>query len=125
MKSTSVNTIDEYIRTFPFAKRSLLIQLHSAIKNAVPDAEEIISYNMPAFKIHKRILVYFACQTNHVGFYPGAGAVMHFQKQLVKYETSKGSIRFPLDEPLPLSLITRIVKFRVQQNELKLRLKKK
>jgi len=90
--------------------------LRKTIKTAAPAAEEVISYNMPAIK-QNGILVYYAAYKAHIGFYPTPSAIEAFKKELSKYESSKGAVRFPLDQPLPLSLITRIVKFRIKLNQ--------
>ena len=119
---TACKTVDEYIESFPAPVRNVLEKLRQTIRKAAPDAEEVISYQMPAFKYHG-ILVYFAAWKNHIGFYP-AGALKAFDKELSAYEVSKGTIRFPLDKPLPLGLISKIVKFRMKENELKKKVKK-
>jgi len=90
--------------------------MRATIRNAAPGATETISYGIPAFKT-SRMLVWYAAFSNHIGFYPGAGGVAHFKKDLSGYKSAKGSIQFPFDEPLPLALVTRIVKFRVRANE--------
>ena len=117
-----VKTIDEYIQTFSPPVRKLLEKLRQTIRESAPEAEEVISYQMPAFK-YNGMLVYFAAWKNHIGFYP-AGALKAFDKELSVYEVSKGTIRFPINKPLPLGLISKIVKFRVKQNEEKISLKK-
>jgi uncharacterized protein YdhG (YjbR/CyaY superfamily) len=104
--------IDNYIAGFHESTQKLLEQLRETIRKAAPEAEEVISYKMPAFKL-KGILVYFAGYKNHIGFYPGASGIEAFKKDLSGYKGAKGSVQFPLDKPLPLRLITRIVKFRV------------
>ena len=108
-------SIDEYIETCPKEVRKNLKELRKAIKAAAPEAEERISYQMPAFYL-KGNLVYFAAFKNHIGFYPTASGTAAFKKELSIYEGSKGTVRFPLDKPLPLGLIKRIVKFRVSEN---------
>jgi uncharacterized protein YdhG (YjbR/CyaY superfamily) len=116
MLSSKPKNIDEYMIGFPEETQLLMEELREPIRKAAPEAEEVISYSMPAFKWHG-ILVYFAGYKNHIGFYPGSGAIVTFEKELVKYKTSKGAIQFPLDKPLPLALITKIVKLRVKQNK--------
>jgi uncharacterized protein YdhG (YjbR/CyaY superfamily) len=91
---------------------------------AATTAEEVISYNMPAFK-QNGILVWFAGYKNHIGFYPSSTPIKLFKEQLTKYKTSKGAIQFPIDKPLPLALITKIVKFRIKQNSEKAAAKQK
>ncbi len=108
-------TIDEYIAAFPEEKRTTLEALRATIRAAAPDAEECISYNMPAFALHG-ILVYFAAAKNHIGFYPTPSAIAAFQEELSAYAGSKGAVRFPMDQPLPIDLIRRIVQFRVAEN---------
>ena len=107
--------IDEYIATAPENVRATLERLRLTIKKAVPKAEEVISYQMPAFKYHG-MLVYFAAFKNHIGFYPTSTGIKAFQKEFASYKWSKGAVQFPIDEPLPLGLITRIVKFRAKEN---------
>ena len=108
-------SMDEYIRSFPEATQKILEELRRTIKAAAPEAEEKISYQMPAFAL-KGILVYFAAWKNHIGFYPTSSGVQAFKQELSVYEFSKGSVKFPIDQPLPLELISRIVKFRVAEN---------
>jgi uncharacterized protein YdhG (YjbR/CyaY superfamily) len=112
---TKFNDIDNYIASFPKNTQKLLDQLRKTIRKAAPEAEEVISYQMPAFRLHK-ILVYFAGYKNHIGFYPGASGIEAFKKELTDYKGGKGSVQFPLDKPLPLGLIAKIVKFRVNEN---------
>lgn len=108
-------TIDEYIATFPEPVQKTLQKLRQTIKDSAPEAKETVSYQMPAFKLNG-ILVYFAVFKNHIGFYPTASGVSNFEKELTQYETSKGTIKFPIDKPIPLDLIRRIVTFRVKEN---------
>jgi uncharacterized protein YdhG (YjbR/CyaY superfamily) len=112
---TSPANVDAYIAAFPPATKKLLQQLRTAIKKAAPLAEEVISYQMPAYKYHG-ILVYFAGHKNHIGFYPTASGIENFKKEIAGFNNSKGAVQFPLDQPLPVSLITAMVKFRVQVN---------
>ncbi len=116
MKKTAIpRNIDEYITGCPEDIQGKLTELRETIKKAAPGAEEKISYQMPAFTLNG-ILVYFAAQTRHIGFYPTSSGVKAFIKELGNYKTSKGAIQFPLDKTLPLELIARIVKFRVLEN---------
>ena len=108
-------TIDEYIATFPEPVQRTLQKLRQTIKDSAPEAKETISYQMPAFKLNG-VLVYFAAFKNHIGFYPTASGVSNFEKELTQYETSKGTIKFPIGTPIPLDLIRRIVTFRVKEN---------
>jgi len=109
------NNIDQYIAGFPEATKLLLEKVRTAIKKAAPQAEEVISYNMPAYKLNG-ILVWFAGYKNHIGFYPMASGIETFKKELSVYKGAKGSVQFPLNKPIPLALITKIVKFRVKEN---------
>ncbi len=118
-----VNT-DAYIAEFPKETQVLLEQMRKTIQEAAPGAEEIISYAMPSYKLHG-ILVHFAGYANHIGFYPGAAGIEAFKDALSSYKWAKGSVQFPIDKPLPLKLVTEIVKFRVQQNKEKDEGKKK
>jgi ribonuclease Z len=108
-------TIDEYISQFPEAIRELLTQIRNTIKAAAPEATEKISYQMPTFYYHGN-LVHFAGHKNHIGFYPTPSGMDTFAEELSAYKQGKGSVQFPLDQPLPLSLITRMVKARVLEN---------
>ncbi len=112
---TSLHSIDEYIGQFTPAIQIILQQLRQAINKAAPGAEERISYRMPTFWLHGN-LVHFAAYKNHIGFYPTPSGIEAFQKELAEYKTSKGAVQFPLDRPLPLELISRMVKFRVAEN---------
>ena len=120
MQSSKQNfrTIDEYIETFPKDIQKILETVRQTIKKTVPDAKEAISYQIPTFKLNGN-LVHFAAFKNHIGFYTGSKAIKIFQKDLVKYKSSKGAVQFPLDKPMPLSLIQKIVKHRVKENSIK------
>jgi uncharacterized protein YdhG (YjbR/CyaY superfamily) len=109
-----LNEIDQYIATFPEQTRKLLEQLRETIKLAAPEASEVISWGMPAYK-QNGILVYFAAYKNHIGFYPTASGVENFKQDFSAFHVSKGTIQFPLDKPLPLELIARVVRFRVEE----------
>jgi uncharacterized protein YdhG (YjbR/CyaY superfamily) len=118
MESNKVGftSVDEYIATFPEKVQVILEELRATIKASAPDAQEKISYQMPAFTL-KGNLVYFAAWKKHIGFYPGSGGAREvFKDELSIYEGAKGSVRFPLEKPLPLKLISEIVKFRVAEN---------
>jgi uncharacterized protein YdhG (YjbR/CyaY superfamily) len=114
-KKTKPQTIDEYIAGFPKNVQKMLQEIRLAIKKAAPSAEETISYMMPAFSL-KGSLVYFAAYKNHIGFYPTASGIESFKKEISAYEWAKGSVQFPLDKPMPLALVSKIVKFRVKEN---------
>jgi uncharacterized protein YdhG (YjbR/CyaY superfamily) len=107
--------IDEYISTLPKEVQVILEEMRQAIRAAAPEAEEAISYQMPAFK-QKGVLVWFAAFKDHIGFFPTASGVEEFREELSGYETSKGTIRFPIDKPIPLDLVKKIVEFRLKEN---------
>jgi uncharacterized protein YdhG (YjbR/CyaY superfamily) len=109
------NSIDEYIAQFPEDVQKKLKELREAIKASAPDAEERISYQMPTFRL-KSNLVHFAAYKKHIGFYPTPGGIKPFEHELSAYEVSKGTVRFPIDKPLPMNLISKIVKFRVVED---------
>ncbi len=110
-------SIDEYIATFPKDIQEILGELRATIKTAAPGAQEKISYQMPTFTLHGN-LVYFAAHKNHIGFYPGTfvSVLQAFNHEISSYVDGKGTLKFPLDKPLPFELISRIVKFRVTEN---------
>lgn len=124
MKTIKYKTVDEYFSTVPKNTKNVLKALRKTIKQAAPKAEEVISYNMPALKL-KGMLVYYAAAKNHIGFYPTPSAIKFFNKELAGYETSKGTIKFPIDKPLPVALIKKIVKYKVVENSANAILKKK
>jgi uncharacterized protein YdhG (YjbR/CyaY superfamily) len=124
MQTIKAISVDEYIEGFPKKTQVLLKQLRKAIIKAAPKAVEQISYGMPAYK-YLGVLVYFAGYQNHIGFYGTPAGHQKFKKELSIYKTGKGSVQFPLEQPLPLDLITAIIKFRVQENEAKNRAKQK
>jgi uncharacterized protein YdhG (YjbR/CyaY superfamily) len=111
----SFKTIDRYIASYPSDVQEKLSTIRHTVKEVAPQASEKLSYGMPYFSLNGR-LVYFAAFKNHIGFYPMASGVANFKKELSSYHTSKGTIQFPLDKPLPLPLIRKIVEFRVQEN---------
>ena len=121
---TKFKDADSYIAMFPGSTQKKLQQLRSIIKKAAPKAEEVISYNMPAYKLNG-ILVYFAGYANHVGFYPTASGMEAFKQEFSGYKNSKGAVQFPIDRPLPLALITKVVKFRISQTQEKQKNKSK
>ncbi len=108
-------SIDEYIGSFPPDIRERLNAMRTAIRQVAAGALEKISYQMPAFYLNGN-LVYFAAYARHIGFYPTPSGIGRFQKELAKYKNAKGSVQFPLTEPLPIALIQRIVKYRVEEN---------
>jgi len=107
--------INDYITQFPAEVRVQLEKLRAAIHKAAPQAQECISYGMPAFKLHT-VLVYFAANKNHIGFYPTSSPIVVFEKELKKFATSKGAVQLPFNQPLPVELIQRMVKYRVQED---------
>jgi len=110
------SNVDEYINSFPELVRKLLLQVRKKIKECAPDAAESLSYGMPAYKTQGRPLVYFAGFKNHIGFYATPTGHSEFANELSKYKKGKGSVQFPIDKPLPLDLIEKIVVFRVKEN---------
>lgn len=108
-------TIDEYIAGFPPDIQAILEAIRTTIRQAAPAAEEAISYQMPTFRLHGN-LVHFAAFKNHIGFYPTPTGTAKFRKALSVYQGAKGSVRFPLDRPIPFALIGKIVRFRVREN---------
>jgi uncharacterized protein YdhG (YjbR/CyaY superfamily) len=114
-KSVKYKTVDEYFSYQPAGTQKILEKLRETIKKAAPEAEELISYNIPAYKM-EGMLVYFAAYKNHIGFYPTSSGISNFKKELSKYKTSRGAVQFPINEPIPLVLVTKIVKSRVEEN---------
>ena len=120
--SYKYKSVDEYIGYYPENIKAILEKLRKAIKQAAPKAEEVISYNMPAFK-QNGMLIFYAVNKKHIGLYPTASGITVFKEELADYETSKGAIRFPIDKALPLTLIKNIVKYKVQENAEKAKVK--
>jgi len=121
---TAPTTIDEYIADYPPHVQQILETVRATIRKAAPEAEEKISYQIPTFFLHGN-LVHFGAFTKHMGFYPGSTGIAKFTAELAPYKQAKGSVQFPLEEPLPLGLISRIVKFRVRENRARAEAKKK
>jgi uncharacterized protein YdhG (YjbR/CyaY superfamily) len=115
MNMKKAASIDEFIASYPTRVQAVLRTLRRVIKAAAPEAGEKISYGIPTFTLHGN-LIHFSAYEKHVGLYPGSGPVREFAAQLKKYETAKGTIRFPIDKPLPLALIRKIVKSCVKHN---------
>jgi uncharacterized protein YdhG (YjbR/CyaY superfamily) len=115
--------MDDYINSFPKEVQALLQQVRATIKKAAPGVEEKISYGIPAFNLNNRYLVYFAGFKNHISVYPAPRGSEEFKEKLAKYKGGKGTVQFPLNKPLPLGLITQIVKFKVKENKEKNELK--
>jgi uncharacterized protein YdhG (YjbR/CyaY superfamily) len=113
-------TIDEYIKTYPEEVQSILEKMRQVIREAAPEAEEAISYQIPTFKLNGN-LVHFAAYKNHIGFYPTSSGIEAFKKELSLYKGAKGSVQFPIDKPIPYDLVKKIVIFRVIENQNKKR----
>ncbi len=117
--SAKPTAIDEYLEPLPREKRAALEKLRRAIKAAAPEAEECISYQIPGFRLNGRLLVSFGAAANHCAFYTGAHPVEAHKDELAAYDTSKGTIRFPPDRPLPAALVRKLVKTRIAQRRRK------
>ncbi len=115
-KRSTANSIDEYIAEFPPETQKVLEELRALIKASARDATETISYAIPTFDLNGRHLVHFAGYAGHVGLYPAPSGLEEFKEDLKPYKTGKGSVRFPLDQPLPEDLIRRIVEFRAEES---------
>jgi len=114
-----IETVEDYIADFPPETQKVLQEIRATIKTAAPEAIETISYKMPAFNLNGKPLVYFAAYKNHIGFYATPTGHAQFAEKLSKYKQGKGSVQFPLGEPMPLELIAQIVKFRAEENQLR------
>ncbi len=112
-----ITSVDEYIKSFPGGVQEKLNQIRALIKEKAPGAEEGIAYQMPAYKLNGKPLVYFAGYKNHIGFYATPTGHAEFKAELSVYKQGKGSVQFPINEPLPIDLIGRIVEFRLFENE--------
>ena len=116
MAKTDFKSVDDYVATHPRDVRAALQRVRSAIRKALPGADEVISYQMPAYKLEGRVVIYFAGWTGHYSLYPATGQLVpSFKEELAPYAVSKGAIRFPLWEPIPVKLIGRIAKFRAKE----------
>ena len=115
MKRRAPENIDEYIESFPTNVQKILQRIRKTIQKAAPGAQEVISYQMPAFKLN-RVLVYFAGYQNHVSLYPAPRGAAEFKAELAQYEGGKGTVQFPLGQPVNFDLIARIVKYRASEN---------
>jgi len=109
-------TIDDYIKTFPNKTQKILETMRQTIRKAAPQAIEAISYQIPTFRLNGN-LVHFAAYKNHIGFYPTSSGTKAFKKELSQYKGAKGSVQFPLDEPIPYDLVKKIVRFRLKENQ--------
>ncbi|MCB0279348.1 MAG: DUF1801 domain-containing protein [Calditrichaeota bacterium] len=114
-----MNHVDQYIVTFPEDTQQILQQIRQLIRTASPDAEESMAYGMPAYKLNKKPLIYFAAYSKHIGLYATPAAHQQFADELAGYKQGKGSVQFPLDQEMPLDLIRRIIEFKVQENQKK------
>lgn len=112
---TTNRTIEAYISSYPEGVQKHLNQMYAALKEAAPEAEETINYGIPTFQLNGKNLVHFAGAKKHIGFYPTPSGIEAFQKELADYKSSKGSVQFPLNKPLPLDLVKKIVQFRVKE----------
>jgi uncharacterized protein YdhG (YjbR/CyaY superfamily) len=115
IRDGKVKNIDDYISLFPTGVAEILEQMRRTIQESAPKATEAISYGIPTFKLNGN-LVHFAAFKNHIGFYPTSSGISAFKKELSKYKVSTGTVQFPIDRPIPYSLIRRIVKYRVKEN---------
>jgi len=115
MPGTKFKTVNEYLSVAPKHTTSILEELRTTIKQVAPKAEEVISYNIPAFKLNG-MLVWYAAYEKHIGFYPTSSAIKIFKDELVNYKTSKGAIQFPVEKAIPKTLVKKIVKLRVNEN---------
>jgi uncharacterized protein YdhG (YjbR/CyaY superfamily) len=111
-----METVDSYIASFPENVQDILIRIRTIIKHTAPDAEESFAYKMPSYKLNKKPLVYFAAFDRHIGFYATPSGHSEFSSELSHYKQGKGSVQFPLNQPIPFDLIERIVKFRAEEN---------
>ena len=116
MKTTKSVNVDEYISNFPKDVQDILLKIRKLVIESAPNASEGIAYGVPAYKLNGKPLVYFAAFKSHIGFYATPGGHSKFKQELSKYKQGKGSVQFPLDEPLPNELIKRMVEFRVREN---------
>jgi uncharacterized protein YdhG (YjbR/CyaY superfamily) len=123
-KQAKPTTIDEYIAGFPPDVQAILQKIRATIRKAAPQAAETINYQMPTFTLHGN-LVHFAAFKNHIGFYPTPSGIENFKAELAAYKGAKGSVQFPLDQPIPYGLISKIVKLKVKENLAKAEAKRK
>jgi uncharacterized protein YdhG (YjbR/CyaY superfamily) len=124
-KRTTPKDIDDYIAGFPEDVQKILKKVRTTIRQMAPDAEETISYQIPTFKLNDTYLIYFAGFKNHISLYPAPRGAEEFKKGLSAYEGGKGTVQFPLDKPIPVDLIKRIVKFKVKENQEKAKTRRK
>ena len=115
MAASKFKTVEQYFSTLSGPGKELMLQMRETIRKAAPGAEEVISYNIPAFRFNG-MLVWYAAYANHIGLYPRGSGIEAFKKEIAGYKSSKGAVQFPIDRPLPVGLIARIVKYRVKEN---------
>lgn len=115
LRLEKAQTVDEYIGRYPDDVQRILRRMRSTVREAAPEAKEVISYGIPTFKLHG-YLVHFGAFKDHIGFFPTSSGVSAFEKEVENYKTGPGTIRFPFDKPIPYGLVTKIVKFRVKEN---------
>ncbi len=113
---SQVKNVDEYIAQFPEKVRIVLEQIRRVIRESAPGAEETMSYGIPTFDLNGRHLVHFAAYKNHFGFYPTSSGIEAFKRELSSFRTSRGTVQFPLDKPIPFDLVKKITKYRVKEN---------
>ena len=111
----NANPIDQFISTYPTEVQTILQKIRKLIQKSAPGAEEAMSYGIPTFKLNGKNLVHFSAFKEHIGFYPTPSGIEKFKKELSAYEGAKGSVKFPLNKPIPYALITKIVQFRVKE----------
>ena len=116
MNPTAPRDIDEYIAGFPKDVQEKLEKIRMTIKKVVPEAEETISYKMPTFNLKGKYLIYFAAHKKHIALYPAPIGIEEFKEEIAPYESGRGTLQFPLDKPIPFSLIRKIVKYRAKEN---------
>jgi uncharacterized protein YdhG (YjbR/CyaY superfamily) len=124
-KKTKTKTTNDYIADFPKDVQAVLRKVKATIKKAAPGAQETISYGIPAFNLNGQYLIYYAGYKKHVGIYPIPGGDAQFRKRVAPYVAGKGTLRFPLEEPIPYALITKVVKIRIKENRAKAAAKRK
>ena len=117
VKGSSTSEVDDYLAEVPSEARATLEKLRQTIKGVVPDAVEVISYQIPTFKLNGRMLVSYAAFKDHCSFFPGAEPIKAHEDELKSYKTSKGTIRFPTSKPLPATLVKKLVQTRIKENE--------
>lgn len=118
MPTLKFKTVEQYFETLSGPAKAMMVKMRETILKAAPGAEEVISYNIPAFKLDG-LLVWYAAYEHHIGLYPTGSGIEVFKKELAGYKSSKGAVQFPIDQPLPVRLISKVVKYRVKENGIK------